>query len=796
MGQPVWVLSVDLQTKTATFQSGMAAAARYARSAFTEIKTGAAEAGAETSFSMMEARHSVMILGEEFGVKIPRALAGFIASLGPLGPALEAAFPFMAIALGASMIVEHLSAMHEAGVKLTEDQIGFGTAVNLAFNSLDQKLVRAQMRSDELSNNHLAALHRQLQLIDMQSLAELAQQFDDVAKKADPIMKGLEGHWYTFGKGSDVANEKLQSVKTEYESLVAAGKQDEAHGLLAKTAEDAVKTRDALKTYLDNSGTLLSAPKDGADTGAALTAYQTLHAAKLSGTKSELEAHEELVSWANAELRVESEIAKTKDQDKGNANKAAANAASVRTSAEAKESAESMARMAEQSVAAEKSSADATLTIQHATLEQRLASDLDFATRERDVKQAANAAEIAALDKSGADYTNQLKAMHDKSLEITNEYNAKVIELQAKSSEAAAARDLTAYEEGERGKIELTEKGTAARVAAIDAAIKDEESKNLQSTSFFRDMLSMRIQAFREEKDEESKANDEAIKQQNKAADAAAEEKARHSTAMDKIQSPGKSDFDAVRDQLNQEYNAKHDALQRDYDATQTMGQQKVAEQARINSEIEQLDKKHQDQMNENAAAQAQSQNAAAMETANAWGQSMLKVAEGHESMSKVATQAFDSMIAHSLQAALMEVAHEKTAQLAHAEAAAAAAFHAMAGIPVVGPVLGAAAAAATFAGAMAFNEGTDRVPGVGNGDTVDAKLTPGEGVVPGGIMDNLNKMAKDGGFNRTQPSTHVHMHNTYHVNTIDGDGMQDALDKHSDQIQRHVDKALRRQNR
>ena len=84
MAQPVWVLSVDLQTKTATFQSGLATAAKSARGAFNEIKTGAAEAGRETGFSMMEARHSVMILGEEMGVKIPRALAGFVASLGPI----------------------------------------------------------------------------------------------------------------------------------------------------------------------------------------------------------------------------------------------------------------------------------------------------------------------------------------------------------------------------------------------------------------------------------------------------------------------------------------------------------------------------------------------------------------------------------------------------------------------------------------------------------------------------------------------------------------------------------------
>src|SRR5437879_1461296 len=108
MAQPVWVLSVDLQTKTATFQSGMADAAKSARGAFNDIKRGAGEAGRDTGYSMMEARHGVMLLGEEFGVRLPRALTTFIASIGPVGAAMEAAFPFLAIIVGATLLIEHL----------------------------------------------------------------------------------------------------------------------------------------------------------------------------------------------------------------------------------------------------------------------------------------------------------------------------------------------------------------------------------------------------------------------------------------------------------------------------------------------------------------------------------------------------------------------------------------------------------------------------------------------------------------------------------------------------------------
>src|ERR1017187_7415873 len=191
MSQPVWVLSVGLQTKTATFTTGMADAAKTARGSFSDIKSGAQEMSQQTGYSMMEARHGVMLLGEEFGVHLPRALTSFIASIGPIGAALEAAFPFLAVAVGATLLIEHLAKMREAGEKLTEDQVKFGTAVDNAFNGLDQKLIQAQIRSDELRNNHLGALKLQLELIDKQSMAELVHSFELVAKAADVVMKDL-----------------------------------------------------------------------------------------------------------------------------------------------------------------------------------------------------------------------------------------------------------------------------------------------------------------------------------------------------------------------------------------------------------------------------------------------------------------------------------------------------------------------------------------------------------------------------------------------------------------------------
>ncbi len=77
-------------------------------------------------------------------------------------------------------------------------------------------------------------------------------------------------------------------------------------------------------------------------------------------------------------------------------------------------------------------------------------------------------------------------------------------------------------------------------------------------------------------------------------------------------------------------------------------------------------------------------------------------------------------MIAASLQVLM----GNKSEQLSNAKTAASGAYKAMAGIPVIGPELGAVAAAAVFAGAMAFEKG-GVVPGVGKGDVVPAMLSP-----------------------------------------------------------------------
>jgi hypothetical protein len=295
-----------LQTKTATFQSGMADAAKSARGAFTDIKSGSGEMGGAVNVNMMEARHGVMMLGEEFGIKLPRALTSFIASIGPIGAAMEAAFPFLAIALGATLLIEHLVKMHEEGEKLTEDQVKFGTATQNAFNMLDNKILQAQIHADELRNDHLGALSKQLEMIDKQSMAELVHAFEEVAKAADVVFGDIKSHWYTFGIGSEGAKHALTGFKTEYDSLLAQGKSSEAADLLKGTRESAEKVL-ALQKQAGSTKTQ-GGKAEGSDRSELLqheAALQELRKSGVGFTEKEVQAQQTLVDALRAQQGIE-----------------------------------------------------------------------------------------------------------------------------------------------------------------------------------------------------------------------------------------------------------------------------------------------------------------------------------------------------------------------------------------------------------------------------------------------------------------------------------------------------------
>ena len=345
---------------------------------------------------MTEARHGVMLLGEEFGVHLPRALTSFIASLGPIGAAMEAAFPFLAIVVGATLLLEHLAKLKQEGAALTESQTQFGTTVANVLNGLNDKLLEAGIKTDDLRGNHLAALDKQLQLIDHQSMSELVSAFNTVAKAADLTFAQLKTSWYQWGAGAAGAKASLESFKTQYDSLLAQGKDKEANELLDGKIE-----REQKILALQKEASSKTEGPSGAGEADEIKFYHAKAELKKLGVgfdEKEIAAQDTLVGALQAQVQVQEKVAALKAAQQSNAKE---------------------------------------------TTGDKMSGDADKAAREQ-----AQAAQKAA---------EEAHKLWDESYRTA----------------------VAALQQSEREKIEATDKGSAARLAAIDAAIQEENSKRL-----------------------------------------------------------------------------------------------------------------------------------------------------------------------------------------------------------------------------------------------------------------------------------------------------------------------------
>ncbi len=74
-----------------------------------------------------------------------------------------------------SKLIEHQRALQEAAQQLKGSQASLAGTIASTFDGLQDKLLQAGIAADDLNGNHLAAVRKQLELIDHQSLNELAQ---------------------------------------------------------------------------------------------------------------------------------------------------------------------------------------------------------------------------------------------------------------------------------------------------------------------------------------------------------------------------------------------------------------------------------------------------------------------------------------------------------------------------------------------------------------------------------------------------------------------------------------------
>ncbi len=695
MSAPVWVLSVDLQTKTATFTTGLADAAKSARGSFQDIKASAQEMGdgvagasALTGHSMMEARHGVMMLGEEFGVHLPRGITMFIASLGPVGAAMEAAFPFLAIILGATLLIEHLSKLHDEADKLADSQAGMAETIQSTFNKLDDKLLAVGIRADELSGDHLGKLHKQLELIDHQELRNLIEEFGTLDKVSVAVLNQLKAHWYELGSGSTGATHALDQFKTKYESLLAQGKSKDAGDLLAGTLASAEKVLALQKQATDNQS---QSGGHWGDYNKYEEASAQLKQMGVGFTQKEVQAQQALTDALRAQVTVAEKLAAIGKGEKAN---------------------------------------DNTAEVQRAE---------------------------AAQEKL---YETQQRGL-EKRMKLEQEYEKKREESLNKGMDEAV----------KEGELE------AQATAAVTKSILESEKERSRVA------------------EELGKEEAEHIKKMAALGLQAEEEQTKESVKLHRRRSD-----DVLAEQIageNADYAAQMRAYQTELSALDKYGKDYEVKIKQINDREAELTKAHENKITDIKAKAEEERNAKILSAENKMrdeiASGLTQVLMRHETFAKMMTSLGDQVATGMIENALksmMAMDMDKEKRAAHA---ARDGYLAGMKFPwpvnlVMAPTLGAMA----FASMMAFEAG-GIVPGVEKGDVVPARLTPGEGIIPKNLMEGLTNAAKHGDVSGSGGDTHVHLHNTYHLQALDNTGIQAVLDRHGDALEQHVGNALRK---
>jgi hypothetical protein len=253
----VGALIVKLRAETAEFREDMG----KVKSELDSLKDKTGEVGSSMDHSMGEARGGLMLVEESVGVRLPRHLNTLIATIPGVGQAFALMLPIAGVAVAIEIIsklIEHQKQVAEQAQKLGLAQASFGTAAQEAFNKLDDKLLQAGIHADELRGDHLAALQKQLVLIDHQSMNELAEQFRTLAAAADKTLADISEHWYESKIGVVGVKDALNNFESQYTQLLAKHDDKGAGDLLAGTLQSAIKMKELMEAQQGGHGSTQS----------------------------------------------------------------------------------------------------------------------------------------------------------------------------------------------------------------------------------------------------------------------------------------------------------------------------------------------------------------------------------------------------------------------------------------------------------------------------------------------------------------------------------------------------------
>jgi hypothetical protein len=735
MAQPVWTLSVDLQTKTATFQSGMADAAKSARGAFTEIKSGADEMGRATGGSMMEARHGVMLLGEEFGVHLPRGVTTFLASLGPVAGVMEAAFPFLAIIAGVTLLIEHLDKMKSAAAqigekaaawqKLTDANETYGDSLRVTNERLKQELAAL---NGGMTNNLAIALK------------EAAVQADQLAghlqEDLDKAMKLVEG----------------QQVSLWSKLLNTEGSSD---------------VTDKLRADFDAAKQVIEQGKEGIRQASQSGNASAVQAAETNARVNSQRSLGEMIVWVGQQLD-----AATVKQHAYNAESTAEKI--LPTSMAYADQSQRIAILKGALTGLHQEYDNTTLAFSSEQLKIKLAGAEDtkkqiidiiglvgpYTTMRQKMVEADEKAGEARM-KMESDVTRYFAAEYGKQLELQHEAAVKSNVEAAK--DAAAMRVVTQIQ---------TASGASAYVIS-----KQQEQEQLRAIlqKELTDLTAAHQREIAEQQSFVSQMQAQAAHTDN------ADDKSKYLAAAANAQ----TQLTAATRQYNEEMARTTAAIQTSEMETAKLDNTWRAFFSQANHETLSL------------AATIRGELQTSMQQAtDAFSKGISKsLVEGKsfgKEMTSVARNMSESMIEGLIKWGAQDLMTKLGMKATAANLAGANATASMAAAPW--PVdMGAPAFGASMLGtAMAFEKG-GIVPGVTLGDTVPAMLTPGEAVLPKSLTESLTHRSRSGSMGG---EVHLHVHQTNHVQALDSEGVDRVLTEHRDTFAKHFNDHVRRLNR
>ena len=438
----VGALIIKLQAETAQFREDMG----KVKSDLDGLKGKAGEAGAAMDYSMLEARGSVVLLGDQFGVHMPREISRMIATIPGVGLALESLLPIMGVVFGAEMIYKWIEANEaKAAAKAAWD--GMDDAANAALHKMDEEILSTGARVDDLDGKHLEALQKRLKLIDDQSLDKLADEFTKIAASADKVLDTLKAGWYQElqGKGDGVEEVKnhFDELQAKLQDMKASGDVNGFAAALSQGIKETMARQDELNHHASSFHTEERAAL-AAELNALISQTQEMEKqAQISDNKKTAEKTE-AAKRAAEEAKKAAEFNITAQKQYTDAIKESREAAVAlgveqrkmagggakdesgekaqkeadeffkKTEDEARNHQLEMARIATQG---DEQSARHALAMRQASIQQMMRLELDAAKKEHDLDIQADQERLRELESADTKDYAAIQKMHDKMLE-------------------------------------------------------------------------------------------------------------------------------------------------------------------------------------------------------------------------------------------------------------------------------------------------------------------------------------------------------------------------------------------